>query len=204
MIISSYPQDSGESETVAPRSGGACQEGSSMLDKVVGPNREKAMAENTQPDAGAVRHPDRPGLALKRHFTREGTDPFTEVEWERRDAVISGADGKVFFEQQRRRVPQDVVRRPPPTWWCRSTSAARWARPARALGQADDRPRRRHHLRMGQARTVTSRPSRTRGLPRRARAPAPAPEDGVQLAGLVQRRRRGAPAVLGVLHQLGR
>ncbi|HET9485603.1 MAG TPA: vitamin B12-dependent ribonucleotide reductase, partial [Xanthomonadales bacterium] len=42
----------------------------------------------------------RPGLAVERFFTREGADPFDEVEWELRDAVISGADGKVFFEQR--------------------------------------------------------------------------------------------------------
>ncbi len=44
-------------------------------------------------------HP-RPGLAVERYFTRQGVDPFETVEWERRDAVISGADGKVFFEQR--------------------------------------------------------------------------------------------------------
>ena len=44
-------------------------------------------------------HP-RPGLAIERYFTRQGVDPFDTVEWERRDAVISGADGKVFFEQR--------------------------------------------------------------------------------------------------------
>jgi ribonucleoside-diphosphate reductase alpha chain len=42
----------------------------------------------------------RPGLAVERFFTRQGVDPFETVEWERRDAVISGADGKVFFEQR--------------------------------------------------------------------------------------------------------
>src|ERR1041384_6034613 len=42
----------------------------------------------------------RPGLAVERFFTRPGVDPFDTVEWERRDAVISGADGKVFFEQR--------------------------------------------------------------------------------------------------------
>jgi len=45
----------------------------------------------------------RPGLAIERFFTanlRPGQDPFETVEWERRDAVISGADGKVFFEQR--------------------------------------------------------------------------------------------------------
>jgi len=42
----------------------------------------------------------RPGLTFERFFTRQGVDPFDTVEWERRDAVISGADGKVFFEQR--------------------------------------------------------------------------------------------------------
>ncbi len=45
----------------------------------------------------------RPGLAVERYFTanlRPGQDPFETVEWEQRDAVISGADGKVFFEQR--------------------------------------------------------------------------------------------------------
>jgi ribonucleoside-diphosphate reductase alpha chain len=43
---------------------------------------------------------ERPGLTFERFFTRQGVDPFETVEWERRDAVISGADGKVFFEQR--------------------------------------------------------------------------------------------------------
>jgi len=42
----------------------------------------------------------RPGLTVERFFTRQGIDPFETVEWERRDAVISGADGKIFFEQR--------------------------------------------------------------------------------------------------------
>ena len=43
---------------------------------------------------------ERSGLTFERYFTRQGVDPFETVEWERRDAVISGADGKVFFEQR--------------------------------------------------------------------------------------------------------
>ncbi|MCG8416754.1 MAG: vitamin B12-dependent ribonucleotide reductase [Proteobacteria bacterium] len=39
------------------------------------------------------------GLTFTRHFTQEGVNPFSEVEWEVRDASITGADGKVFFEQ---------------------------------------------------------------------------------------------------------
>jgi ribonucleoside-diphosphate reductase alpha chain len=63
------------------------------------------MADNTQPDPGTVRLQDRPGLAVKRHFTREGLDPFAGVQWELRDAVIAGADGKVFFEQKQVEFP---------------------------------------------------------------------------------------------------
>ena len=42
----------------------------------------------------------RPGLTFDRHFTREGADPFDTVEWERRDAVITNASGKIVFEQR--------------------------------------------------------------------------------------------------------
>ena len=48
----------------------------------------------------------RPGLTVDRYFTREGVDPFEELEWELRDAVISGADGKVFFEQRQVEFPR--------------------------------------------------------------------------------------------------
>src|SRR3569832_2372145 len=41
-----------------------------------------------------------PGLSFVRFFSCLGVDPFETVEWERREAVISGADGKVFFEQR--------------------------------------------------------------------------------------------------------
>ncbi|HEU4616343.1 MAG TPA: vitamin B12-dependent ribonucleotide reductase, partial [Kofleriaceae bacterium] len=48
----------------------------------------------------------RPGLAVERYFTREGVDPFEEVEWELRDAVISGADKKIVFEQRQVEFPK--------------------------------------------------------------------------------------------------
>ena len=43
---------------------------------------------------------NRSGLSFERYFTKEGVDPFSTVEWELRDARITGADGKVFFEQR--------------------------------------------------------------------------------------------------------
>ncbi len=48
----------------------------------------------------------RPGLVVERYFTRDGVDPFDQVEWELRDAVISGADGKVYFEQRQVEFPK--------------------------------------------------------------------------------------------------
>jgi len=52
-----------------------------------------------------LREEPRQGLAFKRHFTRPGEDPFDQVEWERRDAVIRGKDGEAVFEQQGVEVP---------------------------------------------------------------------------------------------------
>src|SRR5579875_686764 len=46
------------------------------------------------------------GVRLERFFTRPGVDPMTEVEWERRSAVIAGEDGRVVFEQKDVEVPR--------------------------------------------------------------------------------------------------
>jgi ribonucleoside-diphosphate reductase alpha chain len=55
--------------------------------------------ESQKPNRSAIRQTsrvikdERPGLTFERYFTRTGVDPFDTVEWESRDAVISGADG---------------------------------------------------------------------------------------------------------------
>ncbi len=44
--------------------------------------------------------PEQVGIGIRRHFTTEGVDPYSQVTWERRDARISNyRDGKVAFEQ---------------------------------------------------------------------------------------------------------
>jgi len=44
--------------------------------------------------------PEQAGIGIRRHFTTEGTHPYDEVTWERRDARITNfADGSVAFEQ---------------------------------------------------------------------------------------------------------
>jgi ribonucleoside-diphosphate reductase alpha chain len=48
----------------------------------------------------------RRGLALERFFSKPGVDPMSEVEWERRSAVIAGEDGKAVFEQYDVEVPR--------------------------------------------------------------------------------------------------
>jgi ribonucleoside-diphosphate reductase alpha chain len=63
--------------------------------------QDKAARQRTSISASSrVIKDERPGLTVERFFTRQGVDPFETVTWERRDAVISGADGKVFFEQR--------------------------------------------------------------------------------------------------------
>jgi ribonucleoside-diphosphate reductase alpha chain len=44
--------------------------------------------------------PEQTGIGLRRQFTTEGVDPYSEVNWERRDARITNfRDGSVAFEQ---------------------------------------------------------------------------------------------------------
>jgi len=47
------------------------------------------------------------GLAFRRFFTKPGVSPYDEVEWERRIAQITDAQGNVIFEQKDVEVPKD-------------------------------------------------------------------------------------------------
>ncbi len=107
-----------------------------------------------------------PGLEFERFFTREGIDPFDEVEWDIRSAVIGNEKGKVVFEQRDVEIPR--------FWSQQATNIVvskyfrgtdRHAR-ARAQRQAADRPRRRHHHRLGAQAAVL----RERGRPARRSA----------------------------------
>src|SRR5438105_1839212 len=48
-----------------------------------------------------------PGLTFRRLFTKPGVSPYDEVEWERRLAQITDAQGTVIFEQKDVEVPKD-------------------------------------------------------------------------------------------------
>ncbi|MCO4760896.1 MAG: vitamin B12-dependent ribonucleotide reductase [Myxococcales bacterium] len=56
---------------------------------------EKAPWERSQ-----RRPKDADGLTVERRNTRQGVHPFDEVVWERRDSLISAADGSTVFEQR--------------------------------------------------------------------------------------------------------
>src|SRR5262249_61472386 len=49
------------------------------------------------------------GLRLTRHFVPEGANPYDEVEWDVRSAVIHGDGGKTVFEQRDVEVPRSCV-----------------------------------------------------------------------------------------------
>src|SRR3954464_13071706 len=42
---------------------------------------------------------DSAGLGVRRFFTIPGRDPFNEIEWETRDALIPGKDGPAFEQR---------------------------------------------------------------------------------------------------------
>jgi ribonucleoside-diphosphate reductase alpha chain len=48
---------------------------------------------------------ERKGVSIPRYFTSAGADPFDAIEWERRDAKITGERGEVVFEQTDIEVP---------------------------------------------------------------------------------------------------
>ena len=75
---------------------------------------------------------------------------------------------------------------------------------ARVEREADDRPRRRHGRRLGQAGRLLRRHGRGRDVRGRAEGDPRQPVRLVQHPGLVQRRLRGDAAVLGLLHPLDR
>jgi ribonucleoside-diphosphate reductase alpha chain len=54
----------------------------------------------------AIPTPGNAGLDFPRYFSTEGVDPFDEVEWELRAAVIGSEKGEVVFEQRDVEIPK--------------------------------------------------------------------------------------------------
>jgi ribonucleoside-diphosphate reductase alpha chain len=47
------------------------------------------------------------GLTFRRLFTKAGVNPYDEIEWEKRTATITDAQGSIIFEQKEVEVPKD-------------------------------------------------------------------------------------------------
>jgi len=69
-----------------------------------GPDHDKALRPVGSRSRKAGRKTE--GISIERRFTRAGADPFDSVEWELRDAVISGEGGEVVFEQKGVEIPK--------------------------------------------------------------------------------------------------
>jgi ribonucleoside-diphosphate reductase alpha chain len=59
-----------------------------------------------QPRTKAKAAPAAPGLAFPRFFTEAGVDPFDEIEWELRAALIGNDRGELVFEQRDVEIPK--------------------------------------------------------------------------------------------------
>ena len=47
-----------------------------------------------------------PGLEFERYFSQEGVDPFDEIDWELRAALIANERGELVFEQRDVEIPK--------------------------------------------------------------------------------------------------
>jgi|GEM_PF-6678893 len=92
-------------DRVRSSAGGAVEAGALGSATPAAAGEPNAKASGRQDRKGRKAHQPR-GLRVERHFTRAGRDPFDEVEWELRSAVITNEKGGVIFEQKDVEVPK--------------------------------------------------------------------------------------------------
>ena len=64
-------------------------------------------AAKTAPAASTPATRKAPGLQFRRYFTKPGTSPYDQFQWELRTASITDAQGKTIFEQKNVETPKD-------------------------------------------------------------------------------------------------
>jgi len=72
-------------------------------------DEDASVEQETPPviaDSPGSTTPAADGVRLTRHFTRTGEQPFSQIEWEQRSALISGENGEVVFEQHGVEIPK--------------------------------------------------------------------------------------------------
>ena len=145
-----------------------------------------------------------PGLEFPRFFSTAGADPFDQIEWELRDAIIGNEKGTVVFEQRGVEMPKS---------WSQQATNIVVSKYFRGHVGSPERERSVKQLIGRVVNTITEWARKQKyfasdagavGVQRRPEVPAGPPEGGVQQPGLVQLRLRKGAAVLGVLHQFRR
>ena len=143
-----------------------------------------------------------PGLEFPRFFTLPGVDPFDEVTWEQRSAVIGNERGEVVFEQRDVEIP---------SFWSQQATNIVVSKYFRGQIGTPERESSVKQLIGRVVNTITAWGKKDGyfaseadldSFSAGAEAHPGVSEGGVQQPRLVQLRLREEPAVLGVLHQL--
>src|SRR6184192_3646253 len=71
------------------------------------PERDTVSTSSTTTVTTSIDTAAKRGIAVKRFFTKPGTHPFDEIEWELRTASIQNEKGQTIFEQRNVEVPKD-------------------------------------------------------------------------------------------------
>ena len=69
-------------------------------------NREKSGGQTVREQPKRRATEKKKGIRIPRHLTKAMANPFDEIEWEKRHAIISGENGEVVFEQRDVNVPK--------------------------------------------------------------------------------------------------
>ena len=142
---------------------GSCGQGQARI-----PVCRRGRCREAQPSVRALARPTpnlpsplrAPGLEFERFFSRDGIDPFDEVEWETRSAVIGNEKGAGRLRAARRRDAALLVAAGHQHRRLEVLPRADRHAGARAQRQAADRAGGRHHHRHGRATSSTS-PAKT-------------------------------------------
>ena len=160
--------------------------------------QDSAPAEDRQATTAAPS----PGLEFPRFFTLPGVDPFDEVTWEQRSAVIGNERGEVVFEQRDVEIP---------SFWSQQATNIVVSKYFRGQIGTPERESSVKQLIGRVVNTITAWGKKDGyfaseadldSFSAGAEAHPGVSEGGVQQPRLVQLRLREEPAVLGVLHQL--
>src|SRR5437879_11532949 len=71
------------------------------------PERDTVSTSSTTTVTTSIESAAKRGIVVKRFFTKPGTHPFDEIEWELRTAAIQNEKGENIFEQRNVEAPKD-------------------------------------------------------------------------------------------------